>query len=144
MKQAERRITHYLQNMRMTADEQLGMEAADSLPCAPVVIARIPADVRHVDGDTLAIPDELLGKISTQFRTVNIPVYAPEQPESPEPIENVDSPEVARVPDLIAIGEMPEHGVVQKSVRVGEQSDSHSSAYAHAGHRVAGNETAPR
>jgi hypothetical protein len=34
------------------------------------------------------------------------------------------------VPDLVAFGEMTENSVVQKSVCVGEQTDSHSSAYA--------------
>ena len=34
------------------------------------------------------------------------------------------------MPNIVAFGEMPENSIVQKSVCVGEQPDSHSSAYA--------------
>ncbi len=127
----ERGISYYLQDVRVAADEQPRLVTAKFLYCPPVIIARIPADMGHVDADTLAIPNEIRGKVSTEFSTIDIPVNAPDWPEGSEPIENLDRPEVAGVPNLVAFGEMPENGVVQKSMCVGEQPDSHSPAYAH-------------
>ena len=107
-----------------------GLSRRSFLPCAPIVIAGIPSDVRHVDCHALAIPNKILGNFSTEFRTVNIPVNSPDWLEGPEPVQNLDRPEVACVPNLVAFGEMPENSVVQKPVCVGEQPDSQSSAYA--------------
>jgi hypothetical protein len=130
MKQAERPVAHYLQNMRVSADEQARQQAAEFFPCPPVVIARTPADVRHIDGNALAIPGKIFRKIDTEFRAIEIPVNAPDWPERPESIQNFDRPEVAGVPNLVAFAEMAENSVVQESVCVGEQPDSHSPAYA--------------
>jgi hypothetical protein len=128
--EAECLVAHDFQNMGVTADEQTRPQPLDFLPRTPVVIARVSSDVGHVNCDALAIPNEILGNFSTEFRTVNIPVNAPDWTESPEPGKNVDRPEVARVPDFVAFGEMPEYSVVQRAVGVGEQTDSHSPAYA--------------
>ena len=106
----------------------------------------------HVDGDALAFPYQILLEVGAEFRPVNVPVNSAYRPEGPEPIQNLDRPEVARVPNIVAFGEMPENSIVQKSVCVGEQPDSHSSAYAPpniptdaAGdHRKRQNETAAR
>jgi hypothetical protein len=131
MEKLERGISYYLQDVRVTADEQPRLVTAKFFYGLPIIIARIPADMGHVDADAIAIPNEILGKVSTKFSTVNIPVNAADWPEGPEPIQNLDRPEIARVPNLVAFGEMPENGIVQKSVCVGEQPDSHSPAYAH-------------
>jgi hypothetical protein len=128
--EAERLVAHDFQDVGVTADKQTRPQTLDFLRRTPVVIARIPSDVGHVNGDALAIPNEIAGKFSTEFRTVDIPVNTPDWFEVPEPGENLDRSEVARVPDLVAFGEMPENSVVQKSVGVGEQPDSHFSAYA--------------
>jgi hypothetical protein len=128
--EAERLVAHYFQNVGVTADEQTRPLAIDYLPRTAAVIAGIPSDVGHVNCDALAIPNEILGNFKTKFRAVHIPVNAPDWFEGPELVENLDRPEVARVPDLVAFGEMPEDSVVQKSVGVGKQPDSHSSAYA--------------
>jgi hypothetical protein len=127
----ERGISYYLQDVRVTADEQPRLVTAKFLYCPSVIIARIPADVGQVDADALAIPNEILGKVSTEFSAVNIPVNAADWPEGSEPIQNLDRPEVACMPNLVAFGEMPENGVVQKSMCVREKPDSHSPAYAH-------------
>jgi hypothetical protein len=135
--EAERLVAHDFQDVGVTADEQSRPQPMEFLPCPAVVIAGVPSDVGHVNRDALAIPNEILGNFKTEFRTVNIPVNAPEWFEGLEPGENVGCPEVARVPDLVAFGEIAEDSVVQKSMCVGEQPDSHSSAYAPPGdHRM--------
>jgi len=130
MQQAESRVSHNLQNMRVAADEQARTQSADFLPGSSVVIARIPADVGHVDGNAITVPDKIFGKIGTEFGTIHVAVNAPDWPERSETVQNIDRPEIACVPDLVAFAEMAENGVVQKSMCVGEQPDSHSSAYA--------------
>ena len=128
--EAERLVAHDLQDVGVTADEQTRPQPLDFLPRTAVVIAGVSSDVGHVDCDALAIPNEVFGNFKTELRTVNISINTTDWLEGPEPGENVDRPEVARVPDLVALGEMPENSVVQKSVCVGEQTDSHSPAYA--------------
>ena len=100
------------------------------VPGTPVVVARIPADVGHVDVESLALPNEILRQVGAEFRPINVPVNSAYRPEGPEPIQDVDRPEVARVPNLVALAEMLENSVIQESVCVGEEPDSHSPAYA--------------
>lgn len=122
-------ISHYLQDVRVTAHEQPRVVPADFLYGPPIVIARIPADMSHVDGDPVAIPYKICWQIGSEFCAVNISVNTPDWLEGPESIENLDRPEVARMPNLVALRKMTEHGVIQKTVCVGEQPDSHSPAY---------------
>jgi hypothetical protein len=117
--ETERPVAHDFQDVGVTADEQTGPEPLDFLPRAPVVIARIPSDVGHVNCDALAIPNEIRGNFGTEFRSVDVPVSAPDRSEGAEPMQNLNRPEVASVPNLVAFGEMPENSVVQKSVCVG-------------------------
>jgi hypothetical protein len=150
--EAERLVAHYFQDVGMTADEQTRTKPPDLLSCTPVVIARITPDVRHVNTDALAIPKEILRNFSTEFCAVDIPVNAPGRPEGLEPIQNLDLPEVTRMPNLIAFGEVQENRVVEKSVGVGEQPDSQFPAYpppnvppdSSGDHRMKRNGTAPR
>jgi hypothetical protein len=128
--ETERLVAHDLQYVGVTADEQTRPQPLDFLPRTAVVIAGVSSDVGHVNCDALAIPNEVFGNLETELRTVNISINTADWLEGPELGEKVDRPEVSRVPDLIALGEMPENSVVQKSVCVGEQTDSHSPAYA--------------
>jgi hypothetical protein len=102
---------------------------ADFLLGPPVVIARIPADMRHVDRDALAIPNEILGQAGPKLRTVNISVNSPDWPEGPEPVQNLDRPEVSGVPYFVTFGEVPEDSIVKKTVCIRDQADPHFSWY---------------
>ena len=128
--EAKRLVAPYFQDVGVTADEQTRPQSLDFLSRTAVVIARVSSDVRHVDVETRTLPNEILVQIGAQFRPVDVPVNAPDWSEGLEPIQNFDRPEVARMPDLVAFGEMPENRVVQKSVCVGKQRDSQFPAYA--------------
>jgi hypothetical protein len=128
--ESERLVAHHFQDVGVATDEQPRLVPAEFPRGFPIIIARVPADMRHVGSDALAIPNEILGKLSPKFRTVNVSVHAPDWPERPEPIEHLDGTEVSRMPNLVTFGEVSKNGVVQKSVCVGEQPDSHSPAYA--------------
>jgi hypothetical protein len=65
--EAERLVAHHFQDVGVAADEQVRPQPTDFLPGPTVVVAGIPADGRHVDGDTLAFPKEILGNLSAEF-----------------------------------------------------------------------------
>jgi len=116
VKEAKRLVAHYFKNVGVTADKQTRPQPPDFLSGSTVVIARIAPDVRHVNCDALAIPNEILRNFSAEFRPVNVPVNSPNRPKGREPIQNLESPEVAGMPDLVALGEMAENCLVEKSV----------------------------
>jgi len=62
VKQMQIGIPHHSQDVRMTADEELGLTAEQFRLCPPVVIARVSSDVCHIDPNAFAIPDEIRGQ----------------------------------------------------------------------------------
>jgi hypothetical protein len=130
VKKAERLVARDFQDVGVAADEQARPQPTDFLPGSTVIVAGISTDMSHVDGDALAFPYQILREVGAEFRSVNIPVNAPDWHEGPETIQHFGCPEVSRVPYFVAFGEVMEDSVIQKAVRVGEQPDSHSPAYA--------------
>ena len=70
--EAERLIAHDFQDVGVAADEEAGAQPTEFLPGAPVVVAGITADVRHVDGDAFALPNKILRQVSAEVRPVDI------------------------------------------------------------------------
>jgi hypothetical protein len=130
---SERLVAHDFQDVGMAADKEARPQPTYFLPGPTVVIAWIPADVRHVDVEALALPNEILGQIGAEFRPVNVPVNSPDRLEGPETIQHFGCPEVSRVPHLVAFGEMLEDSVIEKTMGVGKQPDSQSQSYKQAG-----------
>ena len=118
--ESERLVEHDFQDVGVPADEQTRPQPPDFLPCTPVVIARIPADMGHVDGDAVAFPNQILREVGAEFRPVNVPVNSTDRPEGSETIQYVRRPKVSRVPNLVALGEVLEDSVIQKAVGVGK------------------------
>jgi hypothetical protein len=79
-----RLVAHDFQDVGVAADEQARPQPMNFLPCTPVVIAGIPADVGHVEVEALALPNEILRQIGAEFRPVNVPVNAPDRLEGSE------------------------------------------------------------
>jgi hypothetical protein len=107
--ESERLIAHDFQDVGVAADEQARPQPTDFLPGTPVVIAWIPADVRHVDFDALALPDEIASQVGAEFLPVDVPVNSPDRFERPETIQYVRRPEVSRVPHFITLGKVMEN-----------------------------------
>jgi len=59
--ESERLVAHDFQDVGVAAYEQTRPQPTDFLPGPAVVVAGIPADVRHVDVEALALPNEILG-----------------------------------------------------------------------------------
>jgi hypothetical protein len=110
----------------VTADEQTRAEPPAFLTGAPVIVAGIPADMGHVDGDAIAFPGEIGPQISAEFSTINVPVNAAHGFEGSETIQHCERTEISCVPHLVAFGEVIENGVIQKAMSIRKQSDAHS------------------
>jgi hypothetical protein len=124
--ESERLVAHDFQDVGVAGDEQTRPQPTDFLPGPTVVVAGIPADVRHVDVEALTLPGEISRQIGAEFRPVNVPVNSPDRPEGSETIRHFGCPEVSRVPHLVAFGKVMEHSVIQKAMGVGKQADPQS------------------
>jgi hypothetical protein len=122
-------VAHDFQDVGVAADEQARPQPPDFLPGTPVVVAGIPADVRHIDVEALALPNDIFREVGAEFRTVKVPVNSPNRLEGSETIQHFGCPEIARVPHLVAWRKVMENGVIQKAMGVGKQPDSHSRSY---------------
>lgn len=85
--QAERLVAHNFQNVGVTADEQTRPQPREFLSGTPVVITRISANMGHVDGDARAVPNEILGQVGAEFRSVNVPVNSANRFEGSQAIQ---------------------------------------------------------
>ena len=124
--QSERLVTHDFQNVRVAADEQARPQPTDFLPGPTVVIAGIPADMGHVDVEALAYPNEIFRQVIAERSAIDVAVNTTHGFECSEAIQHFARSEIARVPHLVAFGEVTEDSVIQKAVGVGQQPDSHS------------------
>jgi hypothetical protein len=111
-------VAHDFQDVRVAADKKARPQLPEFLPSAPVVVAGITADVRHVDGDAFAFPTQILREVGAEFCPVNVPINSPDRFEGSETIQYVRSSEISRVPHLVAFVEVTEDGVIQKTVCV--------------------------
>ena len=117
--EAEGLVAHDLQNVGVTTDEEAGAQPPpEFLTGTPVVVARIAADVRHVDGDAFAVPNQIFGEIGAELCSIDVSVNSADRFEGFETIEDVRSSEISRVPHLVAFVEVTEDGVIQKTVCV--------------------------
>jgi hypothetical protein len=96
--------------------------------CPRVVIARIAANVRHIDANALTLPGEILRQLGAQLRVVNVPVDPAQGFKVSQSIKDFLRPKISRMPDLITLSGLTEDRVIQKSMRVGKQPDSHSQS----------------
>ena len=129
VKQPDCGVPHHLQYVGVTADEKPRPQLLDFLPGTRIVIAGIAADMGHIHLDAFTLPGDIPSHLGTDLRAVNVPVNAAHRLEVFETIKNLRSPEVSRVPYLIALGKVPEDSIVQKSVGVSEQTNPQTSSY---------------
>ncbi len=118
-------IANDFQNVRVAGDEQSGLTPRDFSGDTGLILAGVPADVGHENANALTFPFQIERQIGAQFRAVHIAVNPSHGFESVQPVENLARTEVTRMPDFIALSEMLEYGLVEKSVSVGKKSDPH-------------------
>ncbi len=88
-------------------------------------MARVAADVGHIDADTFAVPGKIFGELGADFGAIDVAENAAGGFEGAQLIENFGWAEITRVPEFIAEGEVGEDGGIEKAVCVGEEADAH-------------------
>jgi hypothetical protein len=112
----------------VTADEKVRTNPIEFGPRPEVVIVGISADMGHVDLDAFAIPHKVEWETGPKVRAVDIPVNAADGLERSQPIQDLNSSEIARVPQFVTLSDIAEDRFVEKAMIVREKADSHSSA----------------
>jgi hypothetical protein len=126
--QTQRLIAHVFQDMGMPTDKQARLQSAQFLRRSPVVVARISTDVGHVDLQAVTLPGEILFQFRSQIRAIDISEDSTYGPECTQLLQHSQRPEVASVPEFIAIGKLPKYFVVEKAMCVGKQPDPQASS----------------
>jgi hypothetical protein len=109
----------------MAAYEQSRLLFIYFFPSSRVVVARVPTDVRHVNAHTFALPVEVLHQLRANLLTIDVSEHAACRLERLQAVQYFYGTEIAGVPNLIALFKVNEHGLVQKTMRVGQQADLH-------------------
>src|SRR5215472_1885307 len=109
----------------MAAYEQVRPLLVYFLASSRVVVAWVSADVGHVDTDALTLPMQILRQLAANLCAIDISKHTAQKLERLQPIQHFDRAEVAGVPNFIALFKVSEYGLVQKTMRVGQQTDLH-------------------
>ena len=96
------RVTHDLQNVRMSADEDVGTVCVDQLSCPRIISARITAHMGHQDLHPLTLEDPVEGVFETQVVVVAVACHPHEGLEPRDLRGKVHpAPEIAGMPYLV-------------------------------------------
>lgn len=115
---AETVVVHYLKNVRMSADEELGIAFGQLLSGQGTVSAGITADVYHQHIDLLYPEAQNLRKDVADFGIVYVAPDASQGPECPEPLHQLHTSKIACMPDLVAIAEMMKNLVIKPAMSI--------------------------
>lgn len=109
-------VIYDLQDMRMPADKKFGRLFLQLLFDSGIITGRITADMGHEYGYSFTVPAQLFGVDAADIIAVDIAIHAFERFDGAELFGNGDGAKVARVPDLVAIGEMRGNGRIEPVV----------------------------
>lgn len=107
----------------MSADEKLGAVQVQFLFGFGVIPGRIATDMTYQHFYLFAMENQLFGVKGAYILAIDVSVNTPEWLEFAELPGQADGTEVAGMPDLVAIPEMIENGIIQEMVRVGNKPD---------------------
>ncbi len=105
----------------MAADKQAvrGRLGLQNLSHPRFVAPRIPADVRHKNRHALALKSQVERHDSPDIHAVNIAIYPAQRLEILQFVHQTHVAKIARVPHLVAFGEVLEHLFVEVGMGVG-------------------------
>ena len=124
VKQAQRGVVLHLEDVRVSANEELGRRGHQASHHAAVVTAGVAADVLHHDVDALAAKANLLGKHAAQVAAVDVAIHGRERMEPAEAQGHLGGADVAGMPNLVDVGKVEGITLVPEAVGVGEQADA--------------------
>jgi len=113
----------------MTTDEQIRLLANQLRLSAPVVVARVTTDMPHVNAKAFALPREISREFGTNLGAIDVSIDGLRGLETPQAFEQPERAafarsQITRMPDLIAICQMSQQCIVEKSMRIGNQAYS--------------------
>jgi len=108
----------------MPADEQVGRFVSERPPDALVVGARVAADVGDPYPDAFALKTLVELEAATQSATVDVPADCFERLEFSQCVGDFKRTDIARMPNFVALFEVPENARVEVTVGVGNQTDA--------------------
>src|ERR1700688_3941928 len=91
----------------------------------PVVMARIAPLVCRVDAHAFTHPLEVARQLSTNFGAVDVAENAAHRLELLQPLKHFRWAEVAGVPHFIAFLKVPEYGLIEEPMGVGNEANLH-------------------
>ena len=124
VQQAERLVVLHLEDVRVSADKQLGRACQQAAGNGRVVASGIAADVLHHDLRTIDGEAQGLWEEAAQFLPVDVAVDSTQGAEVGQSLGHLQGAYVAGVPDFVAGLEVLQVSVVPPPVGVRQESDS--------------------
>lgn len=116
-------IPHHPEDVRMPADEQIRGIFAEGFPHAPVVAARIAANVGHPHFHAFQGEALVLGPVSAYLMVVYIAVHGPYRRALGQAVGEGEGAYIPGVPDLIRLPQQALGGAVEQAVGIADEGD---------------------
>src|SRR5215469_8609357 len=127
--EVEIKVAHDFQDVGMTANEETRLCVKDDFFRPRVVTAWIAADMSHINTKASTRPMQVLCKLATDLRPINIPVYAADRFKLAQSLQDFHRTKVAGMPHFIALREIVKQCFVQEAVGVRNEADPHGLHY---------------
>lgn len=124
VQEMENGIGHDLEDVGVAANEQPGMRCVKDLFNPGGVFAGVASDMGEKYFYALQRKNEVLRITAAQGPAVDIAENSPQGLERLQLVSHFYRADVARVPDLVAPGEVVQNSGMQVAVGVGEQADA--------------------
>lgn len=109
----------------MSTYEQIRLMSVERLLGTRFVVPWISADVGHVNVNALTLPMQVLRQLAANLFAINVSEDTTQRLERLELIQDLHGPEIAGVPELIAVLKVLEDHLVKETVSVGKEPDLH-------------------
>lgn len=103
VEEVELLVVLHLKDMAVPTDEELGWTGVELVADAPIVATRVTADVGHQHVGPFARPVQQLGEHATEVAAIAVPDYGSQGTEGGETVGELDTTDVASVPDLVTL-----------------------------------------
>lgn len=118
-------IAFHPQDVAVAADEQVRTFGDKPVAHARCIPSGMAADVEHRATQSAAFPEQPFWAGAAHAVVVDVAKYSPHRCDFGECIEDLEAPDVARMPNLRAAFEVVQNAVVEVAVGVGKDADAH-------------------
>lgn len=117
-------VVLHLQDMAVTANEELGGTGKELVADAPVVTTRVTTDVGHQHVGSFARPAQQFGKHAAEVAAIAVADDGSKGTERGEAVGELHTTDVAGVPDLVALAEVLQVLVVPETMGITQQTNA--------------------